>query len=102
MSKTRDEPRSSPPKTHFSGVASEKDIFQASAQGASESTSSGNLEVDTDVSDTIGRNEGDEEKGEPSLNFLQRALTTRSEVISSRDPGPPPDGGMKAWLQGVY
>lgn len=38
---------------------------------------------------------------EPPLDFLQRALTTRSEAISYRDPGPPPDGGTKAWLQGI-
>jgi hypothetical protein len=34
--------------------------------------------------------------------LLQRALTTRSEALSYRDPGPPPDGGTKAWLQGKY
>jgi hypothetical protein len=32
---------------------------------------------------------------------LQRILSTRSEIISSQDPGPPPDGGRKAWLQGI-
>ena len=37
---------------------------------------------------------------EPPLDFIQRALTTRSEALSYRDPGSPPDRGTKAWLQG--
>jgi hypothetical protein len=37
---------------------------------------------------------------EPPLDFVQRALTTRSETLSYRDPGTPSDQGAKAWLQG--
>ncbi|KAL3422249.1 MFS monocarboxylate transporter [Phlyctema vagabunda] len=65
--------------------------------------------LDDDVSSSDHHNEEDTdgdvenekgtETGEPTLNFLQRSLTTRSEAISNRNPGPPPDGGLKAWLQ---
>lgn len=37
----------------------------------------------------------------PSLRALQRALSTVSAPISTQDPGPPPDGGSHAWLQGI-
>jgi hypothetical protein len=39
---------------------------------------------------------------EVKINILQKVLSTpRSLAITNRDPGPPPDGGLQAWLQAV-
>lgn len=87
----------------MSTTMAEKGITNARTQTTSTSFETG--EVETKRSDENFDGElggGDEKNGgaEPPLDFLQRALTTRSEAISYRDPGPPPDGGTKAWLQG--
>jgi len=46
----------------------------------------------------IWREESARERGRGLVGVLTR-MSTKS---SWKDPGPPPDGGTKAWMQGVY
>lgn len=96
--------------THYSpGEKPEGDLSHA----ASTSKSSVSSQVDVDdierasVQDHEAYEHGSDEKRPPGVslelkrtasrasNVLERVLTTRSIV----DPGPPPDGGLKAWTQ---
>lgn len=77
--------------------------------GDGESEMSLDIEQETDEQDgeSDGKGNGEIEKEgristEGRINILQRVLSTpRSLAIINRDPGPPPDGGLTAWLQGV-
>lgn len=70
------------------------------------SHSSASLELHDGVEDfdDHGRITEKDEKveEEPALNIVQRILSRRSTAISRHEPEPPPDGGVKAWLQGPY
>ena len=65
------------------------------------------LDTDLDEEESIGRDhhalhQDKRGPGVPPQNILQRVLSVRSTGRSTRsypDPGPPPDGGLQAWLQ---
>ena len=82
----------------------ESSIMDAKMRPTSVYSNSEEVETKTLSKNLDGEPRDENEKNgstERPLDFLQRALTTRSEVISYQDPGPPPDGGVKAWLQGT-
>ncbi|RDW80164.1 hypothetical protein BP6252_04802 [Coleophoma cylindrospora] len=97
MSREHSEPRPTPPEK-LGGVESERTFFSGKTTTAPITSKLRDEEVSDGNASYAADGEKDED-GTAGLNVLQRTLTTRSELRSIRNPGPPPDGGTRAWLQ---
>jgi hypothetical protein len=65
---------------------------------------SSSLDIDGDVVNDEydgDRKEVNTSEGGLALGVVKRILSRRSAVVSTREQEPPPDGGLKAWLQGM-
>ena len=92
--------------TSPSAESFEKDVEIQSLHSSSESLH----ELDDEKIEKKGRDEeeveegeggGKEEEGRGALGLVAR-LTRSSTKSSWKDPGPPPDGGLSGWTQGVW
>lgn len=79
-------------------ASDEKDIVEARPSESSSLNHDGHGDHDRERIHLKGEKDSE---GLAPVKSLHQVLSRRSTRASRIDPGPPPDGGTKAWLQGM-